>query len=91
MINLAQAYKWQECQSDCDAVLHDIDFSALGIEFRIARAVLSDSFDEATVLMKNAGKEHSVLTKQSYQIWPLFRELRKQAAFAEVYESIYDK
>lgn len=88
IINRAQAYKWSNDNNTCKTILSSLDWSASGDNFKLAVAVLREKYDEAYTLMKRLRHNESFL-KTYYKDWPLFKELRKQEAFASVYEECY--
>lgn len=88
IINRAQAYKWSKDNDTCNKILSSIDWSASGDNFKLAVAVLKEKYDEAYSLMRRLKHDESFL-KTYYNDWPLFKELRKQDAFASVYEECY--
>jgi hypothetical protein len=88
IINRAQAYKWAKDNETCNKILSKFDWSASGDNFKLAVAVLKEKYDDAYKLMKQLKYDEKFL-KTYYKDWPLFKELRKQEAFASVYELCY--
>jgi hypothetical protein len=88
IINRAQAYKWAKDNDTCNKILSKLDWSASGDNFKLAVAVLKENYDDAYNLMKRLKHDETFL-KTYYKDWPLFMELRKQEAFASVYEECY--
>jgi hypothetical protein len=58
-------------------------------DFKIAKAVLLDDYEEAARLMEIIGKEGELITENSYLTWPLFRNFRSSDEFLKAYEKIY--
>ena len=68
--------------------MDQVDWSAMGDEFKLAESVLSERWDEAYALMRQIGPTGR-LNKSNYRDWPLFRELRKQEQFGAVFEEVF--
>lgn len=88
MMNLAQCYKWMGQQEKLEDMLCQMDCSALSSKYRLAKAVLLDEFDEAANEMVSIGSSEKAC-KIAYKEWPLFREFRKSAEFADAYERVF--
>lgn len=88
-VNLAQAYKWNGDQKECDEILQSIDWSAKADHLRLAYLVLADKYADAGDLMRRVGSDNPMLSKQSYRDWPLFREFRRQPQFLEAYQEVF--
>lgn len=87
-INRAQSYKWSGKDDVCRTIVEAEDWTACGLEFRLAVAVLSDDFGGATEVMVEMGKTGPV-KETHYQEWPLFREFRQSEVFLNTYEKIF--
>lgn len=88
VINRVQAYKWSGDEAQARAVLDMEDFSALSDTFKLANAVLRDNFAVALDLVKRIGNSGG-MSIGAYREWPLFRELRKQAAFEPIVTEVF--
>ena len=87
-INLAQSYKWLKKEKELNEVLELHEWDTKAVEYRIAYNVLTENYDLVYEQMK-AAKESKIILKHSYLSWPLFKQLRKQDKFIEVFEEIY--
>lgn len=90
-LNLAQAYKWAGKNDECLSVLQNLDTSAMSYDLLIPKMVLEDKYDEVYSLMKRLGATSEILTKEAYREWPIFRELRKQDKFKEIFQEVFDE
>lgn len=88
-LNLAQAYKWSGRNDKCLAVLRDLDTSAMSNDFQIPKKVLEENYEEVYSMMQTLGSGSMILTKEAYREWPIFKEIRKQDKFKEVFETIF--
>jgi hypothetical protein len=88
LVNIAQAYKWNEESQECQKILDSIDWSALDTKFRLSNLVLKDDFDNAAILMNKMGSNGDI-EKQHYKEWPVFREFRKSQQFRDAYHKIF--
>jgi hypothetical protein len=88
VINRVQAYKWSGETKKAAEVLNGEDWSACGLNFQLAVAVLRDEFAKAADLMKVIGPSSSP-TKDSYLHWPLFKEFRKTEVFKSTFEEVF--
>ena len=75
-VNLAQAYKWLGNDKKAQEVISREDWSATGLKFTLAVAVIRDDFKEAAAIMKKIGANGEV-DRASYDSWPLFRKFRE--------------
>lgn len=88
IINKAIAYKMQGKEKDCKKVIKNEDWS-IGNEFKLAKLVLEDKFDDAKKLMLKIGASDDVLNKKAYENWPLFKKFRKSEEFKTGYFELY--
>lgn len=88
VINRAQAYKWQGKSDKCKEILEQEDWSATGLEFKLAHAILCDDEPKAISIFKQMGAR-SNLDKHTYREWPIFKELRKSAEFAAAFFEVF--
>jgi hypothetical protein len=88
-INYAQALKrLGEC-AKAREVLDHIDWTAAINDFKLARAVIRDEYDQAELLMQRIGKKGELIQETSYHTWPLFREFRETEQFSRAYAVVY--
>ena len=90
-INYAIALKNLGCNLDCLKLLNSIDFSSSAIELKMACEVLKDNFEEAFEYLNMIDPEGEYINEKSYLTWPLFKHLRKDARFGELYNKFYGK
>ncbi len=90
LINRAQAYKWKGDAGQCIAILDAEDWSACEDKFKLAVAVLHDDFEKCYTLVKRL-KDDPEFHKTSYKDWPIFRELRRQKEFQDLYRECYNE
>ena len=69
--------------------LEEMDFSAVSYEFKLAKAVLLEEYEEAYNYMKKIGTEGDYFKRDSYLDFPLFKVIREEKKFKEVYSSIF--
>jgi len=89
LINKAQTLKWSGKDEEAIKILKNIDWSACANEFKMAKAILLDNFDEAATLLLQVGKNTDIFSKEHYKISPLFREFKKSTLFLETYKKIF--
>jgi hypothetical protein len=89
VVNRAQTYKWMGEAQKCKEILDAEDWTAVDLKFKLAHAVLADDFATATAIARRIGTSDRELDKHSYREWPLFREFRKFAEFAAIFEAIF--
>ncbi len=65
------------------------DWSASRIELRFVVHVLRKEFKEALALMEKIGKVSDLITRESYEIDPIYKELRETSDFKKVFKKIY--
>jgi hypothetical protein len=90
VINKAIAYKFLDKQKECDNVIKNEDWT-IGNEFKLAKLVLEDNFEEAITLMLKIGDNDELITKDAYRKWPLFKKFRKNKLFQETYLKIFNE
>jgi hypothetical protein len=88
IINLAQAHKWTGNEEMCTKTLNREDWSAAEDRFKLAVAVLRNDFDQVYNLVQKLSHDSSFL-KAYYRDWPLFKQLRKQDEFLQVFQKCY--
>jgi hypothetical protein len=90
VINLAQAYKWNEREEDCRRTLDSCDWSGWGDNFKLALHVLREEWNEAFGCMRRLAHDEK-FSRRNYREWPLFKKLRAHADFPAVYKECYDE
>jgi hypothetical protein len=70
-------------------VLDSLDWTGASPEFRLAKAVLEDRFEDACAMMVTIGKGGELITESSYHIFPVFRTFRLQECFLRTYQKIF--
>ncbi|PJZ43811.1 hypothetical protein [Leptospira brenneri] len=89
VINYGIALKFSGNTEKCLEILEKEDWSACALDFRLAVSVLKNNFEEACKIMLQIGETGELIKKQSYHVWPLFREFRKSNIFLESYKTVY--
>lgn len=89
VVNYSQALKRSGNIEKANQLLKDIDWSATSIEFKLADLVLRERWDEAAALMREIGANDSLLSEESYHLWPLFLEFRETEQFSQAYHEIF--
>ena len=88
-INRCNACRLMGNKARCLELLNKIDTSALGLEYKLAEAILRDEFDQAAILMRSVGAEHHVVNKFAYSDWPIFEQFRDSEQFLNAYEEVF--
>ena len=88
-INKAQAFKWNKEETKCKQIIDSISWSTRDNRFLLVKSVLMDDFEEAYHLMEKIGDDNRI-GEIGYRQWPIFKEIRKQTRFKEVYDRIFD-
>lgn len=89
LLNYAQAYKWNGEPEKCQALLDKTDSTNWKDELLIPKLALEGKFDMVYAKMRSVGKMSTILTPENYRQWPIFKELRKEAPFSEVFKEIF--
>lgn len=89
VINTAIALK--NCKKEKEALeqIERVDWSSALRDFKLAVAIIKKDYLEASLIMKQIGKQGEMIGQISYHGWPLFREFRDTKEFQMAYESIY--
>jgi hypothetical protein len=88
-INYAIALRGIKRKGASVNILSKKDWSASTYDFKLAHAVLSDSYEAAKELMIKIGKTGEIICELSYHDWPLFRDFRDSKEFLDGYESVF--
>ena len=70
--------------------MDDEDWSACGLDFKLAVDVLRDDHSSAAKTMRAIGASGAP-RETDYHDWPLFKEFRKSDEFAKSYEAVFQK
>lgn len=89
ILNLAQTYKWLGNEDKCHETLSRFDFSAINNEFLIAKYALEDNEKDVVRLMKAIGKNGTIMTSEAYATWPIFKIMRAQKNFTDMFHSVF--
>ena len=89
LVNKAQCYKWKDEDDKVNEIVVSIDWSAVKLKYQIARAVLIDDYNTASMLMRNLGNDQNEITQDAYMEWPLFKEFRKSEEFKASYYELF--
>ena len=87
--NRCNAHRLAKRQERCIELLDAIDTSALGMEFRLAEAILRNRFDEAGKLMRQIGNTNKILNEFAYSDWPMFDGFRDSEQFLQAYKEAF--
>lgn len=79
-MNYWQALKWQNKFDEVRKEVQDVDLSAKGGVYQLARLALLDDFAGFFKMLPSVLKSGQ-LKKQHLLEWPIFREVRKQPKF----------
>ena len=90
VINKAIACKLLDKKDMCNSIIENEDWS-IGNEFKLAKLVLQDKFEDAKRLMIKIGPEDDLLDKNAYNNWPLFKVFRKTKEFQTAYFELFDE
>lgn len=88
IVNKAQAYKWSGNEEAVQKIIVAEDWSATSDKFKIAKAVLTNDFKEASNIMRRIGPD-GIPSKSDYRDWPLFKEYRKSDEFLKTFEEVF--
>lgn len=89
VLNQAQAYKWMNRQDLCNKTLENFDFSAINDEFLLAKFALEDNMSDVEFLMRKIGDKGQIMTAEAYSTWPIFKKMRKNKTFQNIYKDIF--
>jgi hypothetical protein len=71
--------------------LASLDWSGAMAEFKLAKAVLEDRFEDACAIMLRIGKGGEFFKEHTYHVFPLFRVFRLQECFLTTYEKVFGR
>lgn len=75
-LNIAQCYKWQKKQEQCNLILKEKNWMAYSNRYKLAFYVLIDDFDNAAEVIKNLSSSDK-LGITSIREWPIFQKAIK--------------
>lgn len=87
--NYWQCQKWLGCFDEVESEVREVDLSAKEPRFRLGQLALLDNDTDFINLAKTM-IEKKDLTEEDLQSWPIFREMRKKAAFKEAFPNLED-
>lgn len=90
-INYSIALNFSGDKSKMHAILNKTDWSSCIDDFKVAKLVLEEKFEDACVILKKIGKKGEYIDERAYREWPLFNNIRKDNVFQKTYQEIYDK
>ena len=91
LLNYAQAYKWNGQDDECQKLLAATDCTTWKDELLIPKLTLEGKFDQVYAKMRFVGKGSDILTAENYRQWPIFKEIRKEEAFVDLFKEIFDE
>lgn len=89
VVNQALAYKWSGNDKRAREIIAGEDWSATSGRFRLAEAVILENYKQAYDIMQEIGKNYLEVGLYDYREWPLFKEIRKENKFLELFEEIF--
>ena len=89
IVNYAIALKQDSASESIEEILDTLDWTDTALDFKLARAVLLEDFEEGAKIMMQIGKEGEIIREEAYHMWPLFREFIGSEVFRRTYEEIY--
>lgn len=90
-VNHIIAAKFGGKAEEAQKMLASLDWSGAAVEFRLAKAVLEDRFEDACGLMLQIGKNGEIVKETSYHVFPLFHAFRLQECFVQTYEKVFGR
>lgn len=91
LLNYAQAYKWSGQDEACQKLLAETDCTTWKDELLIPKLTLEGKFEQVYAKMRSVGKGSDILTAENYRQWPIFKEIRKEEAFATLFKEIFEE
>lgn len=89
ILNLAQAYKWSGDNEKCLSLLKEIDTTTWNNDLLIPKLTLEENYAEVYKKMKVVGSSSSIVSKNSYREWPIFRKIRLEEQFQAAFKEIF--
>ena len=91
VLNLAQAYKWCGDVNKCMELLEKEDCSAWKDELLIPKYTLENNFEMVYEKMQSVGSMSEILTPENYRQWPIFKEIRREQTFCQLFTQIFNE
>lgn len=88
VVNLANAVKLQDRQSEADEILDECDWSACGLEYKICVEAIKGNLSSVIAKMKEIGSNGRP-TKHEYRTWPVFRGLHTESQFLDAFYEVF--
>jgi hypothetical protein len=89
VVNVAIGLKFAGLNTESSNLINSLDWTACYRDFKLAKAVLSDDYSEATELMISIGRAGEIINQTAYHTWPLFSKFREHPEFYETYHKVY--
>ncbi|NTU66850.1 MAG: hypothetical protein HGB08_02890 [Candidatus Moranbacteria bacterium] len=89
IINKALSRKLGGNKEDAFKIINSWDWSASSNDFKLAKEIILENYEAAFLIMKKIGKDGEFISKAGYRDWPLFREVKKNKKFKELFKKIY--
>ena len=90
VINLCLAYKYSNQIDNCNKLLDSYDWSSVQDVFQLALACIKDEHEDACRLIKSLiNSKSDLVTESALHSWPLFKVLKEQQSFKEIYEELF--
>lgn len=88
-INLAQAYKWNQQDSEAKTVLNVEDWETRDTRFKLSAYCLKGEFEAVYELMTKVGLDDEY--KSYYREWPIFQEICNEEEFTSLFREIFSE
>ena len=90
LINLCLAYKYSNEIDKCNKLLDSYDWSSVQDVFQLALVCIKDEHEAACRLIKSLiNSKSELVTESALHSWPLFKVLKEQQSFKEMYEELF--
>ncbi|MCU4599050.1 hypothetical protein [Acinetobacter bereziniae] len=87
-INLCLAYKYSDKIDKCKNILNKFDWSSTQTLFQLAISCIEDKHEESCTFIKRLIAENEI-SEIALHEWPLFKILRSQKVFEEMYFELF--
>lgn len=90
VINLCLAYKYSNQIDKCNKLLESYDWSSVQDVFQLALSCIRDEHEEACRLINALiNSKSDLVTESALHSWPLFKVLKEQENFKEMYQELF--
>ena len=89
LINKAIALKWLGEEEESKNLINSLDWSGWSLKYKLAVSTLNQDFEKTYDIMREIGPNHRDISSVEYRDWPLFREIRQEVMFQQVYSEIF--